>query len=353
MSQEQANETQATEELSARANYLLLDVDEIHLPEISNVRPFSSKQDGEKEIAKIQQLMLSIEQEGQIQPIVVVPLKDAKPEDRLQYDLIVGRRRLRAIQMHNLASDQPLKIKAILGDAVKSGAQLFRRALHENTQREDINAIDFAGNIKEVRKNKKWTQAKDTVKVAEFFGCSEAQITQHEKLLGLEEEFQQAMVDGKLTREGAYALLKVKKEKRKVVYDAAMGKQKRELGEAAILEADQRQGYKDANLDSTKAKKSGAAKAGGVKAKHVKAAAREADPESKQSHSMKDWIEWLEGCQGPAYGHANGAVWVFVDKFKEWRKGTLSDRTLFKYWDAMVEKAPRGAAPVEAPKPKK
>lgn len=350
--------TEITEATASESNaftpYLMLAVEEIRLPEISNVRPYSSKQDSEREIAEIQRLMLSIEQEGQIQPVVVMPIKGAK-DGEPGWDLIAGRRRLRAIGMHNLSSDEPILVKAIIGDETKNVGQLFRRAAHENIMRENITAIDFAYNIKTVRANKKWDKAKDTKKVADFFGCSEAQITQHEKLMELDEEFQQAVGEGKLTREGAYALLKVKAVRRKEVYDAALKKQKVELGEGAILS-----GILDSTPEDKPAKKSkvsGASKAGGVKAKHVKSAAREADPESKQSRSMKDWVEYLEACQGPVYGYPNGAVWLFVDNFKKWRKGEIQDRTLDKYWNNMVESAPRGtsdsATGKSAAKPKK
>lgn len=331
-----------------------LSIEEIRLPDISNVRPFSSKlESSEKDISETQRLMLSIEQEGQIQPVVVQPIKDAKPEDLVKYDLIAGRRRYRAVAMHNMASDKPLKLKAVIGDDVKAVSQLFRRAAHENIMREAITAIDFAYNIQKVRENKKWKTAKDTGKVAEFFGVSEAQITQHEKLLGLDEMFQIAIAEGRLTREGAYALLKVKKDQRQNVFDAAVKAQKAELGEGAIGAA---QSDLDPKPATKKGKTSGAAKQGGVKAKHVKKAARAADPDTVQSRSKKEIVEYFEGQMGPAYGYADGAVHQFCGNFIKWVKGEIQDRTLDKYWDALVEKAPRGTMPKKeetAPKPKK
>lgn len=354
MSTEQTK-TQASEvnqNQTAPPPYLLLSVEEIRLPEITNVRPFSSKQDGEKEIASINALMLSIEQEGQIEPVVVMPIKDPKPGEPV-WDLVAGRRRLKAITQLNLASDKPVKVKCVVGDAIKQTSQLFRRASHENLMREDISAIDFAHNIRTVRE-----RIKNTKKIAEFFGCSEAQITQHEKLLDLDEEYQQAIADGRLTREGAYALLKVAKTKRKDVYDAALKKQKTELGEGIIMWAASPPDL-DPTTDSAgkgKGKRSGAAKAGGVKAKHVKQAAREADPDSRQARSKKEIVEWFEGMLGSAYGHSDGAVHVFVGNFLKWVKGEIQDRTLDKYWNALVECAPKGTAPKPengAPKSKK
>ena len=336
--------------------FLELAIEEIRLPEISNVRPFSSKQDSEREIAEIQRLMLSIEEEGQIQPVVVQPIKDAKPDDIIKYDLIAGRRRYRAVAMHNMASDKPIKLKAVIGDEVKATSQLFRRAAHENIMREGISAIDFAYNIKKVRENKKWKQPSDTEKVAKFFGCSEAQITQHEKLLNLDEEFQLAIAEGKLTREGAYALLKVKKDQRKAVFEAAAKAQKAELGEGAIAAG--ATSLEPTETETKKGgKKSGASKEGGVKAKHVKQAARNQDPESKQSRSKKEIVDYFAAMLGPAYGYPDGAVHQFCVNFTRWVKGEIQDRTLDKYWDALVDKAPRGSASSipskDAPKPKK
>lgn len=347
---------------SNTAQVLYLSVDEIRLSEITNVRPFSSKQDGEKELVDIQRLMTSIEQEGQIEPVVVMKRNDAKPGEPV-WDLVAGRRRVKAITMHNMASDIPLKVKAVVGDAVKQASQLFRRAAHENLMREQITAIDFAHNIRTVREKMKWKSAKDTKKVAEFFVCSEAQVTQHEKLLGLDEVFQQAIADGKLTRDGAYALLKVKADQRQGVYDAALEKQKLELNESGAEETKSASTASAATAataattaataaTSTAAPKpktgnvSGAAKSGGVKAKHVKTAAREADPAVRQSRSKKDIVEYFEAMMGPVYGYETGAVWQFCSNFIKWVKGEIAqDRTLDKYWNAMVEKAPRGTPP--------
>lgn len=344
---------------------LWLTPEQIKLPEISNVRPFSSKgEDSEREIKAIENLMTSIEEEGQLQPVVVMPTKDefiTIPGTTMiplpVYELIAGRRRLRAITMHNMASeeDKQLKVKAIIGDPVKSISQLFRRAAHENMMREDISAIDKAYNIRITRKNKKWTQAKDTPQVAAWFGVSEAQITQLEKLLTLDEVYHKHIADGVLKADGAFALLKVKADKRDEVFKLAQEKQKAELTGLDVYRAAMPETQAPGPaLEGTKKKgaKSGAAKEGGVKSKHIKSAARQVEPGTKQSRTKKEILEFFAGCLGPAYGYENGAVHQFVINFAKFAKGEIQERTLEKYFDAMVEKAPRGTPPPKETKEK-
>ena len=338
--------------------YLLLKPEDIEVPEETNVRPFSTGQgQSEKDIQEIQNLMGSMEEQGQLQPILVQ--KNTNPEvGAPPYKIVVGRRRREAALMHNLAAseDNQMLLKAIVVDAMKAQTA-FRSAAHENLIREPISPMDQALNIRNVRKKAKLEGSKGTKKVAEYFRCSPATITQHEKLLDLTEDVQKAIHEGTVSRDAAFALVVAlkdipadkKAEVQAAILDNARNRQKQETAAASDAAA-------EAEVNAPKkgkgGKKSGAAGKGGVKAKHVKAAAREVAG-AVTSRSKKDIIEFFEGCLGPAYGYPDGAVHQFVNNFTKWVKGEITDRTLVKYFDAMVEKAAMGtAASVPSTKPK-
>lgn len=76
----------------------------------------------------INELAMSIKENGLIQPVVVRRISDG-------YELIVGERRCRAARMAGLA-----EIPAIIKDS--SDDKLIEFALIENVQREDLNAIE-------------------------------------------------------------------------------------------------------------------------------------------------------------------------------------------------------------------
>ncbi len=154
---------------------------------------------------------------------------------------------------------------------------------------------------------------------------SAATITQHEKLLGLGEEYQRAIHAGTVSRDAAFVIANVPEERRQEVLDDAIRRQRDDE-------------------DQKKGKKSGAAKKGGVKSKHVKAAARDAGVASG-ARSKGEIKEFFEGCMGPAYGHPDGAVHQYCKNMLLWIDGEITDRTLYKYFDAMVEGAPKGTMP--------
>src|SRR5690606_8051719 len=84
----------------------------------------------------LEELAISIRQQGVIQPIVVRPLARATA-DGAQYEIIAGERRWRAAQIAGLATI-PALIRRVPDEAA------IAMALIENIQREDLNPLEEA-----------------------------------------------------------------------------------------------------------------------------------------------------------------------------------------------------------------
>src|SRR5215471_18478059 len=305
---------------------LFLDTSEIVESEVTNVRPWTSKESDEEEIKKIELLAETIQEEGQIQPVVVRKRTVNElgfPDGR--YELVAGRRRKRAIELINAGREKgkELKISAVVSVNATENQNAFRQATIENIHREQINPMDMAMNIHNVREKFGWKGTKETAKVAAFFKVSKASVIQYEKLLALPSEIQEKVHKGELTRDDAFRLTSI--DNVPPVIEEAQLLSNRVLAEGGTVK-------------QTKAAKSNMIKhaAKEVKSTKRKAQGKEVKPEPR---NRKEIIEFFEGMLGPAYGYADGSVHVFVNKFVEWCKGNIADSTLEKYWATMVYNA--------------
>src|SRR5215471_17303820 len=310
---------------------LFLDTIEIVESEVTNVRPWTSKESDEEELRKIELLAETIQEEGQIQPVVVRKNGNGK------YELVAGRRRKRAIELINAGREKgkELKVSAVVSVSANQNQNAFRQATIENIHREQINPMDMAVNIRNVREKFGWKGTKETAKVAAFFKVSKASVIQYEKLLALPNEVQEKVHKGELTRDDAFKLSEVER--------AQPGTSARVVEEAERTEEGIRAGggtAKEAKKAKSKVIKHAAKE---VKSAKRKAQGKEVRPEPR---SRREIIEFFEGMQGPAYGFPNGDVHVFVAKFMDWCKGEISDSTLEKYWMKMVVSAYKGKAEV-------
>src|SRR5215471_14739637 len=184
---------------------LFLDTSEIVESEVTNVRPWTSKESDEDELKKIELLAETIQEEGQIQPVVVRKNGNGK------YELVAGRRRKAAIELINAGREKgkELKVSAVVSVNTAENQNAFRQAAIENLHREQINPMDMAENIKNVREKFGWKGTKETAKVAAFFKVSKASVIQYEKLLRLPQEVQEKVHKGELTRDDAFKLSEV------------------------------------------------------------------------------------------------------------------------------------------------
>lgn len=145
---------------------------------------------------KLEELTDSIKEHGVIQPILVV-------KDENGYTIIAGERRWRAAKLAGLK-----EIPAIIKDYTDSKKKQV--ALIENIQREDLNIVEIAKAIKELMEIDGYTQAE----VAKITGKSLSTVSNITRLLRLQEEILEFLLQGKLVEGQARALLAVEdKEK--------------------------------------------------------------------------------------------------------------------------------------------
>lgn len=339
---------------------LFLSPDEIALPDVTDVRPWSSKMgDTEEEINAIEALAATISEEGQNTPVEVRRNGEG-------FELVAGRRRHRAVALINAGKakgEALLPLIAIASTDAKplSDPKAFRHAMLENIHRKGLSPMDYAYDIKTIREKFGWEGAKGTKKVADFLKVAPATITQHEKLLELTEDIQAKVHKGELSGQDGFDLAAIAKkagpEKAAEVAQQAVetGKavEQAAVDVAAETEVDEAAGdageAEGAETGKKTAKKKAAKKkAAAAKSKVIRRATREVDPNKPKPRTKGEIVEFFDGLEGPVYGHPNGAIHVFIQQFRKFAAGEISDRTMEKYFALMVENAKKGT-----PEPKK
>jgi ParB family chromosome partitioning protein len=163
-----------------------LDVDSIH------PNPFQPRKSFQK--TALQQLADSMREDGIIQPVVVY-----KREGK--YFLVVGERRWRAAQLLNWE-----KIPAVIKDF--SDNDVMAKALIENIQREELNAIEIAEGIEALIAQ----SGEGQQETAEKLGMARATLANFLRLLKLPGSIKEAIVQGKLDQGHARALLALRND---------------------------------------------------------------------------------------------------------------------------------------------
>jgi len=142
--------------------------------------------------AELQELQLSMEASGLLQPIAVRPRKDGR------FELIAGERRLRAATRLGWST-----IPAFVRDV--SDEQLLSLALVENLQRQDLNPIEEAEGYRQLISDFGLAHQQ----VAQAVGKDRSTITNALRLLALPEDVQRLVRDGTITLGHARAMLGV------------------------------------------------------------------------------------------------------------------------------------------------
>lgn len=140
----------------------------------------------------IQELSNSIKINGLIQPIVI--RKVGK-----KYEIIAGERRLRAAKIAGLK-----EIPSIIKDIDEETSAKF--ALIENIQREDLNIIEEAQAYKDLIEKYKLTQEE----LASEMSKSRSYISNSIRILSLDKEILNYIIDGKLSQGHAKVILSLK-----------------------------------------------------------------------------------------------------------------------------------------------
>ncbi len=140
---------------------------------------------------KLEELVLSIKENGVLQPVVVQKGKN-------NYELIVGERRWRAAKKAGLK-----KIPAIVREA--SDVQALELAIIENIHRQDLNPIEEAEAYQRLLNEFGLTQEK----LGQRLGKNRVSITNTLRLLKLPQKIKEDVIAGRLTMGHARALLGV------------------------------------------------------------------------------------------------------------------------------------------------
>ena len=137
----------------------------------------------------LEELASSIKQHGIIQPLVLRRVDD-------KYEIIAGERRYKAATMAGLS-----KVPAVIADVDDNKSAEV--AIVENVQRRDLSAIEEARSYKNLLDKGYLTQAE----LAKKMGLSQSAIANKLRLLNLDEEVQQALIENKISERHARSLL--------------------------------------------------------------------------------------------------------------------------------------------------
>lgn len=148
---------------------------------------------------KLAELADSISKNGLIQPIVV-------RKHGIGYEIIAGERRYQASKKAGLAK-VPVVVKNV------TDAEMFKLALLENIQRDDLNPIEEARGY---RKLIAMNGVKSIRELADLVSKSPSSISNTIRLLKLPEEVQEMVADGTLGHTLARAILSIEDDEKRV-----------------------------------------------------------------------------------------------------------------------------------------
>jgi len=164
----------------------------------------------------ISELAESIKEHGVLSPIIVRPLKG-------KYEIIAGERRYRAA-IQNELKEIPAIIKKVSDDDAKI------ISLIENIQREDLNDIDRAAALKELKVNlgSPWEE------IARRLGLTKRRVLDLIGLLALPEEIQNDIRHKQLTEKHGRALRTIADQEDKLIEVVTFIKDKKLTGDQTI-----------------------------------------------------------------------------------------------------------------------
>jgi ParB family chromosome partitioning protein len=154
--------------------------------------PYQPRKNPEENLSD---LVASIKQNGVLQPVMVRLRKDVNT-DTVNYELVIGERRLRASMQAGL-TDIPVIIKDT------TDIEMVEWALIENIQRSDLNIIEQAFAYKRLMQDFSMTHEM----IADKVGKERSTITNALRLLTLPETIQNYLMQNKITPGHARALL--------------------------------------------------------------------------------------------------------------------------------------------------
>ena len=160
--------------------------------DISKISPNKQQPRKNFQEKEIQELSNSIKNQGLIQPIIVREI------GKNTYEIIAGERRWRACQLAGLHS-----VECVIMNVAEEN--IYELALIENIQRENLNVVEEAKAYKNlIQFNKLKIE-----ELAKKLGKSSSHISNLIRILDLDEEIHQMIIDGKISMGHARALIGV------------------------------------------------------------------------------------------------------------------------------------------------
>ena len=165
-------------------NFITLNISQIHPNKEQPRKKFNQEE--------LEELASSIKSQGLLQPIIVRSLNGDS------YEIIAGERRWRAAQTAGLH-----QIECIIKNLDEN--KMFEAALTENIQRENLNVIEEAKAYNKLLDKKNITNEE----LAKITGKSPSHVSNILRLLDLENEIQEMVINGELSMGHARALIGV------------------------------------------------------------------------------------------------------------------------------------------------
>lgn len=168
---------------------------DIQTMKITSIEPNKNQPRKHFDKEKIEALSQSIKENGLIQPIIVTK------SDNNMYKIVAGERRWRAAKKAGL-KEIPVVIRKYTNE------QIAEIALIENLQREDLNPVEEALGYSSLIEEFKMTQEE----ISQRIGKSRSAIANSLRLLSLDKEIQQLLIEGKISGGHARAVLSITDE---------------------------------------------------------------------------------------------------------------------------------------------
>tara|TARA_X000001036_G_scaffold57451_1_gene47212 strand:- start:609 stop:1442 length:834 start_codon:yes stop_codon:yes gene_type:complete len=219
--------------LGALLNTNLNNKSSINKIDISKIYPNKKQPRKNFEEKEIRELSESIKNQGLIQPIVVREISDS------MYEIIAGERRWRACQLAGLHSVNCVVMSV-------DDKSVYELALIENIQRENLNVVEEA----KAYKNLIELNGIKNEELSKKIGKSSSHISNLIRILDLDNEIHQMIIDGKISMGHARALIGVPNavERAKEIFEKKLSVRDVEKSTSKHKQIRKRQTEKDPNI---------------------------------------------------------------------------------------------------------
>jgi len=200
---------------------------------ISNIYPNTKQPRKNFKEKEIKELSSSIKNQGLIQPIIVREIT------KNSYEIIAGERRWRACQMAGLHS-----VDCVIMNVDEES--VYELALIENIQRENLNVVEEA----KAYKNLIQLNGLKNEDLSKKIGKSSSHISNLIRILELDKEIHQMIIDGKISMGHARALIGVPNalERAREIFEKKLSVREVEKSTSKHKQSKKRQFEKDPNI---------------------------------------------------------------------------------------------------------